>query len=133
MQYITLLITVPLAIISVLVVLANPESATVFLWPEDKVLQLTLPMWQLAVGLLFAGFFLGALFVWLHSQKTRFRYWAEARKSARLEKELEELHRAAEAAKDAQKQRDLATAQNENKSVIAQTAATPLLTTGTSG
>ena len=133
MQYITLLITVPLAIISVLVVLANPESATVFLWPEDKVLQLTLPMWQLAVGLLFAGFFLGALFVWLHSQKTRFRYWAEARKSARLEKELEELHRAAEAAKDAQKQQDLATAQNENKSAIAQTAATPLLTTGTSG
>jgi len=116
MQYITLLITLPLAVISVLVVLANPEPATVFLWPEDDVLKLTVPMWQLSVGLLFSGFFLGALFVWLHSQKTRFRYWAEARKSARLEKELEELHRAAEAEKDAQKQRDLA-AQNENKAM----------------
>ena len=116
MQYITLLITAPLAIISVLVVLANPEPATVFLWPEDDVLKLTVPMWQLSVGLLFAGFFLGALFVWLHSQKTRFRYWAEARKSARLEKELEDLHRAAEAEKDARKQRDIA-AQNGNKAI----------------
>jgi hypothetical protein len=132
MQYITLLITAPLAIISVLVVLANPEPATVFLWPEDDVLKLTVPMWQLSVGLLFAGFFLGALFVWLHSQKTRFRYWAEARKSARLEKELEDLHRAAEAEKDAQKQRELA-AQNENKAAVEQAAASPLLTTGTSG
>ncbi len=117
MQYITLLITLPLAIVSVLVVLANPEPATVFLWPEDDVLKLTVPMWQLSVGLLFTGFFLGALFVWLHSQKTRFRYWAAARKSARLEKELEDLHRAAEAEKDAQKQRDLAV-QNENKAIL---------------
>lgn len=117
MQYITLLITLPLAVVSVLVVLANPEPATVFLWPEDDVLKLTVPMWQLSVGLLFSGFFLGALFVWLHSQKTRFRYWQEARKSARLEKELEELHRAAEAEKDAQKQRELA-AQSGNKTVI---------------
>ncbi|HEX2751784.1 MAG TPA: LapA family protein [Alphaproteobacteria bacterium] len=117
MQYITLLITLPLAIVSVLVVLANPEPATVFLWPEDDVLKLTVPMWQLSVGLLFAGFFLGALFVWLHSQKTRFRYWAAARKSARLEKELEDLHRAAEAEKDAQKRRDLE-AQNESKAIV---------------
>lgn len=104
MQFITLLITLPLALFAILVVLANPEPVTLFLWPEDELLSLSLPLWQMTVGLLFGGFFLGALFVWLLSQKTRFRYWQEARKSARLEKELEDIHAKAEAEKDARKQ-----------------------------
>ena len=58
----------------------------------------TVPLSLLGLGLLGAGFFLGALFVWLHSQKTRFRYWRESRRSARLKKELDAL--SAKAAKE---------------------------------
>jgi len=104
MQYLTLLITVPLALFSILFVLANGDAVTFYLWPEDDLLSLTLPGWQFGLGMLFGGFFLGALFVSLLAQKTRFRYWQESRKAARLEKELESLHAAAEAAKDEQAQ-----------------------------
>lgn len=123
MQFITLLITLPLALFAVLVVLANPEPVTLFLWPEDELLSLSLPLWQMTVGLLFGGFFLGALFVWLLSQKTRFRYWQESRKSARLEKELEDLHSKAEAEKDARKQAEQRASASDPV----------LLTTGTGG
>ena len=123
MQFITLLITLPLALFAVLVVLANPEPVTLFLWPEDEVLSLSLPLWQMTVGLLFGGFFLGALFVWLLSQKTRFRYWQESRKSARLEKELEDIHSKAEAEKDARKLAEQRASASD----------TVLLTTGTGG
>lgn len=104
MQYLTLLITVPLALFSVLFVLANGDAVTFYLWPEDDLLSMTLPGWQFGLGMLFGGFFLGALFVSLLAQKTRFRYWQESRKATRLEKELEALHAAAEAEKDQQAQ-----------------------------
>lgn len=92
MQYLTLLITLPLTVIAVLVVLANGADVTVYFLPDDKVLSLTAPLWQVTLGFLFGGFFLGALFVWILHQKARFRYWQESRKTARLEKELEKLH-----------------------------------------
>lgn len=100
MQYITLIITLPLTVFAVLFVLSNPDSVTLYLWPEDQDFSYAAPLWQVGLGLLGGGFFLGALFVWLLSQKMRFRYWQESRKSARLEKELEQLHAAAQADKD---------------------------------
>lgn len=100
MQYLTLLITLPLTVFAVLVVLSNGSDVTVFLLPDDKDFALTLPLWQVALGLLGGGFFLGALFVWLLHQKARFRYWQESRKTARLEKELEKLHADETARKD---------------------------------
>lgn len=102
MQYLTLLITLPLTVFAVLVVLSNGADVTFYLLPDDKVFSATLPLWQLALGLLGGGFFLGALFVWVLHQKARFRYWQESRKSARLEKELEKLHAEETARKDAQ-------------------------------
>jgi len=115
MQYLTLLITLPLTVLAVLLVLSNSAEVTLYLLPDEKDFALTVPLWQAALGLLGGGFLLGALFVWLLHQKARFRYWQESRKTARLEKELEKLH----AEETARKDRDAA-AQAQN--VLAQTA-----------
>lgn len=90
MAYLTLLITIPLTIFAVLFAISNDGDVALGLWPFDG--RYTLPVWLFGLGLLGSGFFLGALFVWLLAQKTRFRYWQESRKSARLEKELEAIH-----------------------------------------
>lgn len=118
MQYLTLIITLPLTVLSVLLVLSNPAPVTIYLLPDDSVLSLTLPLWQAALGLLGGGFFLGALFVWILGQKARFRYWRESRKTARLEKELEQLH-AEEAAKKDRAAAEAQAAQNNPPAQIA--------------
>ncbi|MFN7114570.1 MAG: lipopolysaccharide assembly protein LapA domain-containing protein [Alphaproteobacteria bacterium] len=100
MQYLTLVITLPITVFAVLLVLSNGTAVTLHLLPDDDVFALTLPLWQIALGLLGGGFFLGALFVWLLHQKARFRFWQESRKAARLEKELEKLHAEETARKD---------------------------------
>jgi uncharacterized membrane protein YciS (DUF1049 family) len=100
MQYLTLLITLPITVFAVLLVLSNGTAVTLHLLPDDAVFAVTLPLWQIALGLLGGGFFLGALFVWLLHQKVRFRFWQESRKAARLEKELEKLHAEETARKD---------------------------------
>lgn len=119
MQYLTLLITLPLTVFAVLIVLSNGSDATLYLLPDDKDFALTLPLWQVALGLLGGGFFLGALFVWLLHQKARFRYWQESRKTARLEKELEKLHA------DEVARKDLAAAAAAKNGVPAAMAALP--------
>lgn len=119
MQYLTLLITLPLTVFAVLIVLSNGSDATLYLLPDDKDFALTLPLWQVALGLLGGGFFLGALFVWLLHQKARFRYWQESRKTARLEKELEKLHA------DEVARKDLAAAAAAKNAVPAAVAALP--------
>lgn len=101
MQYLTLLITLPLTLFAILIVLSNGGDVTLYLLPDDKEFSMTLPLWQVTLGLLGGGFFLGALFVWTLHQKARFRYWQESRKCARLEKELEKLHADDIARKDA--------------------------------
>ncbi len=101
MQYLTLLITLPLTLFAVLIVLSNGGDVTLYLLPDDKEFSMTLPLWQVTLGLLGGGFFLGALFVWTLHQKARFRYWQESRKCVRLEKELEKLHAEDMARKDA--------------------------------
>lgn len=101
MQYLTLLITLPLTVFAVLVVLSNTGDVTLHFLPDDKDFALTLPLWQATLGLLGSGFFLGALFVWTLHQKARFRYWQESRKCARLEKELDKIHAAETAKQDA--------------------------------
>jgi uncharacterized membrane protein YciS (DUF1049 family) len=110
MQYLTLLITLPITVFAVLLVLSNSAAVTLYLLPDDAAFAVTLPLWQIALGLLGGGFFLGALFVWLLHQKARFRFWQESRKAARLEKELEKLH-----AEDiARKDRELAAVATTN-------------------
>lgn len=91
MRYLTLAITIPLAVFAVLFAVSNTQDVTVGLWPFEGTR--VFPLWVFALSLLGGGFLLGALFVWLLEQRTRFRYWRESRRSARLEKELEDLQK----------------------------------------
>lgn len=90
MPYVTLIITIPLTIFAVLFAISNGDDITLGLWPFDA--KYTTPTYLFGLVMLGGGFFLGALFIWLLSQKTRLRLWQESRKTARLEKELDALH-----------------------------------------
>jgi len=90
MAYLTLLITIPLTLFALSFAIENEADVILGLWPLEQ--KLTLQTWQFGLGMLGAGFLSGALFVWLLSQKTRFLYWKESRRAARLEKELGDLH-----------------------------------------
>jgi uncharacterized integral membrane protein len=89
MKYLSLLITVPITAFSVLFAISNTAETTVNLSIIDRTFKM--PLCLLGLGLMGAGFFLGALFVWMHSQKTTFKYWKEVRKSEKLEKEIKTL------------------------------------------
>jgi uncharacterized integral membrane protein len=84
---VTLLITVPLTIFAALFAFSNTAEVTLTLFPFEE--QMTLQLSFLGLGMLGIGFLSGALFVWIHSQKTAFRGWQAARRASRLEKELE--------------------------------------------
>ena len=90
MKYITLLITVPLTLFAVVFAIFNAQSVKVTFLPFDG-FSFSLPVSVLALGLLGAGFLSGALFVWLYSQKLRWRCWRETRRADRLEKDLAAL------------------------------------------
>ncbi|HYD19353.1 MAG TPA: LapA family protein [Patescibacteria group bacterium] len=95
MAWLTWIITLPLTIFAVLFAVSNHADVTVGLWPFEKTL--AVQSWLLALGMLGAGFFLGALFVWILSTRTRVKYWQEQRRASRLEKELEKIQGAAPA------------------------------------
>lgn len=90
MKYLTWLITLPLTVFALSFALSNDAEVQLSLWPFENTYKSGINVFGLS--LLGAGFFLGALFVWILDQKMRFKYWQETRKSARLEKELETLN-----------------------------------------
>jgi uncharacterized membrane protein YdbT with pleckstrin-like domain len=90
MAYLTPFISLPLTLFALSFAISNDADVAVGLWPMDE--KYTLSLWQFGLGLLGGGFLLGALFVWLLSQKTRFLLWQESRRAARLEKELDALN-----------------------------------------
>lgn len=87
LSYVTLFITVPLTIFAALFAFSNTADVTVSLFPLEE--EITIQLSLLGLGMLGIGFLSGALFVWIHSQKTAFRGWRAARRAERLEKELE--------------------------------------------
>lgn len=93
MSYLTLFITVPLTVFITLFAISNTGDISVSLWPLDQTF--TIGIWLLGLGMMAAGFALGALFVSILSQKTRFRYWQERRRADKLEQELERVHKTA--------------------------------------
>lgn len=99
MAYISWIITLPLTVIAVLFVVSNTEKVDFYLYPGA--VAWSLPVYAVGLALLLGGFLAGALFVSLHAQKTMFRYWQEKNKSARLGKELDDMHRKSEAAETA--------------------------------
>lgn len=94
MAYLSLFITVPLTVLAVLFVVSNTADVSVYVYPGSE--PLTAPFYVAGLALLLGGFLAGAIFVSLHAQKTAFRYWQEKQKSARLEKDLDDLHRKVE-------------------------------------
>lgn len=95
MSYLTLIITLPLSVFAVLFAVSNAGDVTLGLWPLEN--RVTLSVSVFGLVMLGVGFFLGALFVWLHSQKLRFMHWKQSRRAAKLEKELGDLHKKNEA------------------------------------
>lgn len=91
MVYLTLIITLPLTVFAVLFALSNGQGVDLTLWPLEG--KMSLPLSVVGLCLLATGFFCGALFVWMLSQKTRFKLWQETRRAERLEKELDALHK----------------------------------------
>lgn len=91
MSYLTLIITLPLTVFAILFAVSNSGDVTVGLWPLDQTH--TVSIWVFGLAMLGVGFFTGALFVWILGQKTRFLYWKESRRAARLEKELDALNK----------------------------------------
>ncbi len=89
MAYITLFITVPLTLFAVLFAVSNTGDVTVTLLPFDG--KLTLGVYELGLGMMGIGFFFGALFVGIHSQKVRLNAWKQKRRAERLEKEIDGL------------------------------------------
>jgi uncharacterized membrane protein YciS (DUF1049 family) len=89
MNYLTLFITVPLTLFAIIFAVSNTSDVAVsalFIDGEFKI-----PLYLLGLGMLGGGFFCGALFVWILSQKTRYKCWKETRRAERLEKELDAL------------------------------------------
>lgn len=89
MNYILLIITVPLTLFALAFAASNAQDVTVRLMPFSETW--TAPLGLVALGMMGAGFFFGALFVWMHGHKARFRHWRDARRADRLEKELTAL------------------------------------------
>lgn len=87
MSFISFLITVPFTLLALSFAASNALDVSFSFFPFDKVY--TAPLNVTALSFLAVGFFSGALFIWIHSQRTRFLYWKEKRRAARLEKELE--------------------------------------------
>lgn len=91
MAWLTLIITLPLTAFAVLFAASNSQTVDIFLWPFEG--KLNWPLSMTGLCLLAAGFFCGALFVWIVSQKMRFLLWQETRRADRLEKEIDALNK----------------------------------------
>jgi uncharacterized integral membrane protein len=78
MRCITWFITIPLSLFSVVFALSNTGTVQIFLQPFEG--SYDIPVSLLGLGMLGIGFFLGAVFVWIHNQKLRWQYWQENRK-----------------------------------------------------
>jgi uncharacterized membrane protein YciS (DUF1049 family) len=92
MNYLLLLITIPLTLFAVAFAVANTHDVTVHFEPFLKA-TLVEPLGTVALGMMGAGFFFGALFVWMYTHRLRFRHWRQSRHVARLEKELDVLQK----------------------------------------
>jgi uncharacterized integral membrane protein len=94
MAYLTLIITIPLALFVLAFAASNSAIVKAGLWPLDQTWDM--PLSILGLGMLGLGFLSGALFVWILYQRLRYRHWQARRRAQRLEKELDLLHKKAE-------------------------------------
>lgn len=87
MNFLGLIITVPLTVFAVLFAVSNGGEVRVSLWPLEQIFVTRASI--LGLVMMALGFFAGAVLVALQAQKTRFAFWRERRKTMRLEKQIE--------------------------------------------
>lgn len=87
MRYVSLLVTVPLTVFSILFAMSNIGKVSVSLTPVGP--QAELPLWLVGLGLMGVGFFCGALLLWLGALRLRFSRRRALGQVARLERELQ--------------------------------------------
>jgi len=83
-RILSLVITAPITVLVVLFAVSNLDSVTLRLRPFP--FDMTMPIWALALIVLFVGFVLGAIVTWIGDRKRR----REARQLARRVSELEQ-------------------------------------------
>jgi uncharacterized integral membrane protein len=88
-RILSLAVTAPITILVVLFAVSNLDSVTLRLRPFP--FDMTMPIWALALMVLFVGFILGAIVTWIGDRKRR----REARLLARRVSELEQALAAA--------------------------------------
>ena len=88
MRLLSLLITIPLTLLTIAFVGYNTETVNVVINPVQA-LPVEMPLYYVALAALLVGFFAGALIVWISSYRLRIDKWQEARRAAQLEKEVE--------------------------------------------
>jgi uncharacterized integral membrane protein len=93
--FLTFIITLPLTVLTVVFAVSNAHSVQMYFYPGDTAHDI--PMYMIGLSLLLGGFFLGALFVSLHAQKTLFQYWKEKSRAEALEKELDSIQKKSDA------------------------------------
>ena len=99
MSWVTLFITVPLTVMTLVFTVSNTADVDVALTPFDP--PMTVPLYAVVLAALAIGFFCGAGFVWVQSTKIRMKRWKETRRANSLEKELaEEKERKSTAVQD---------------------------------
>jgi uncharacterized integral membrane protein len=89
MRFLSWFVTIALLLIALGFALANNEAVTLSLWPFDAAL--TMPLSVLALGLLFIGFLLGSLIMWIALLPTRFQACRLRRELAALEEKQQAM------------------------------------------
>lgn len=84
----TLFITLPLTLFALSFALSNTLPVGVSLWPLSFTATPALSLGLIGVVLLGSGFFFGAIFVGLWSQRWRYRAWQQQRRAERAERDL---------------------------------------------
>jgi len=88
MRFLSLLITIPLTLLTIVFVAYNTETTEVVINPI-RALPTEMPLYYVGLAAMLVGFLSGALMVWISSYRLRIDKWQETRRTAQLEKEIE--------------------------------------------
>ena len=89
LRLISLLITIPVTLFVIFFAVSNTQDVTVYFNIFDW--SLSAPFYAISLGLMAAGFIIGALLVWLNLYSYRIRYWQAQRQISRYEKRIDDI------------------------------------------
>lgn len=88
-RWLSLLVTLPFALVVILFAVANLQPVTVSVFPLP--FTITLPLAVLVLGTMTLSFLMGSLLTWFFGTRGRWAARRDAKRAAKLEKELAEL------------------------------------------